>query len=333
MALTPGAEHHVSRHAHRANKAHAQAVLGDEGHCHAALPNVHRVHSHQIFGFTVLGVKVCNGAGGNGVKSGNGLQKLPLAAAGDTGNTENLTGVDREADIIKPLDTQLIVDRQIVNDQSRGHIHRIGPVDIQADAVADHHVRQGLLVGVLCGDIADVFTLAEYGHPVGYVQYLVELVGDDDEGFSVRLHVPHDLEQLIRFLRCQDCGGFIQNQNVGAAIKHLENFNGLLLGNRHIVYLLVGVDIEAVFFAKLLYLFPGLRQIQPSVQTQNDIFRGGEHIYQLEVLVNHADAIAESILGRGDGGRLSVNVDLSLIREVDAGEHIHQRCFSAAVFA
>ena len=42
-----------------------------------------------------------------------------------------------------------------------------------------------LLVGVLGGDVTDVFALAQHGHAVGHVEHLVQLVRDDDEGLAV----------------------------------------------------------------------------------------------------------------------------------------------------
>ena len=62
------------------------------------------------------------------------------------------------------------------------------------------------------------------------------------------------------------------------------------------------------------------------------LVNGGEQVHQLEVLVDHADAQVEGVLGGGDGHRLSVDVDLPLIGEIDAGEHIHQGGLAAAVF-
>ena len=51
------------------------------------------------------------------------------------------------------------------------------------------------------------------------------------------------------------------------------------------------------------------------------------------MLVDHADAEIKSILRRADDDRLSVNADFALIGEVDAGKHVHERCFAAAVLA
>ena len=198
--------------------------------------------------------------------------------------------------------------------------------------MAHHHIRQGLLVGVLGGHVTDIFALAEHRHPVGDIQHLMELVGDDDEGLTVRLHVPHDLEQLVRLLRRQDGGRLVQDQNIRAPEQYLDDLHSLLLGNGHIVDLLVGVDVKAVLIADLLDFLAGLGQVQLALKTQNDVLRGGEHIHQLEMLMDHADAIVECVLGGGDGHRLAVNIDLSLIGEVDAGKHIHQRGLAAAVF-
>ena len=113
--------------------------------------------------------------------------------------------------------------------------------------MADHHVGQGLLIGVLRLHVADVFALAEDG--------LMQLVRDDDEGFAVGLHVAHDLEQLVRLLRRENGGRLVEDQDVGAAIEHLDDLDGLLLRDGHVIDLLVGVDVKAVPVADLPDLF------------------------------------------------------------------------------
>ena len=77
-----------------------------------------------------------------------------------------------------------------------------------------------------------------------------------------------------------------------------------------------------------------LVHIQPSrlLQAQNDILGGGEHVHQLKMLMNHTDAVGERISGRTNQGFLPVDKNFAIIRKVDAGEHIHQGCFAAAVF-
>ena len=49
--------------------------------------------------------------------------------------------------------------------------------------------------------------------------------------------------------------------------------------------------------------------------------------------MNHADAVGKGILWRPDQNLLAVDEDLPLVREINAGEHIHQGRLAAAVFA
>ena len=272
-------------------------------------------------------------AGGDGIEACDGFEQFALAAACDARDAEHLACVDGEGDIIKTLDAKLVVNRQPIDDKALRDVFRLGTVDVQADRVADHHIGQRLLVGVLGGNIADVLALAQHRHAVRYVEHLMELMGDDDEGLAVRLHVAHDGEELVRFLRGEHGGGLVQNEDIRAAVEHLDDLNGLLLRNGHIVDLLIGVNVETVLVADLLDLFACFGQVELAFKAKDDILRCGEEIDKLEVLVDHADAVLERVLGGGDRHRFAMNVNLSLVGEVDAGEHVHQRGFAAAVFA
>ena len=201
--------------------------------------------------------------------------------------------------------------------------------------MTDHHIGQRLLVGILGENISDVLAFSQNRDAVRHVEHLVELVRDDDQRLAVSFHVAHDLEELVGLLRSQNRGRFVENQDVGAAIEHLDNLNRLLLRDGHVVNFLVGVDIEAVFVADFLDLAACLGKIHSAgfLQTENDVLRGGKDIDKLEMLVDHADAVGKGILRRADRHRLPMNVNLPLVGEVDAGEHVHQRRFAAAVFA
>ena len=163
----------------------------------------------------------------------------------------------------------------------------------------------------------------------------MELVGDDDERLAVGFHVAHDLEELVGLLRGQNRGRLVEDQNIRTAIEYLDDLDRLLLRDGHVVNFLVGVNVEAVFVADLLDFTGRLGDVHPAMffQTEDDVFRGGEDIDELEVLVDHADTVSKGVFRRADRNRFTVNVDLPLIGEVDAGEHVHQRCFAAAVFA
>ena len=209
------------------------------------------------------------------------------------------------------------------------------PVDVQAHRPAHHHLGELLGVGVGCVDGADVLALAEDGHPVGEGHDLVELVGDDDDGLAVGAHVAQDGEELFGLLGGKDGGGLIQNQDVRPPVEHLEDLHRLLLRHRHVVDLFAGIDVKAVLFADLLHPAGGGPEIEGPLplQAQDDVLCRGEHVHQLEVLGDHADAQGVGVLGGADGDLPPAHADVSLVWEVDAGDHVHQGGLAASVRA
>ena len=119
-------------------------------------------------------------------------------------------------------------------------VHRVRPVNVEAHGSAHHHVGELLWVGLGSGDVADVLALAQHRHAVGNLHNLVKLVGDDDDGLAVGLHIAHDLEETLGLLGRQNGGGLVENQNIGAAVEYLDNLHGLLFRDGHIVNFLIG---------------------------------------------------------------------------------------------
>ena len=183
------------------------------------------------------------------------------------------------------------------------------------------------------GHVPDILTLAQHGYAVGNRQHLVQLVRDDDDALAVGLHIAQHGEQLFRFLRRQHGGRLVKDQEVRAAEQYLHDLEGLLLRNGHVVDLLLGIDLEPVGVADLADLFRRGLEVEPALQAEHDVFCGGEHIYQLEVLMDHADAMLEGILRRADDDRFAIHQDLALVREINAGEHVHQGRLTAPVLA
>ncbi len=65
---------------------------------------------------------------------------------------------------------------------------------------------------------------------------------------------------------------------------------------------------------------------------QHHVFGHGERRHQHEMLVHHANPLANGVGGALDVDTLTVNVDFSLVRRIKPVEDIHQRAFSGAVF-
>ena len=118
-------------------------------------------------------------------------------------------------------------------------VDRLGTLDIQLDLFADHHFRQRSLAGVCGFNRADVFALAQNRNAVGNFQHFVELMGDNDDGFPILAHIAHDVKELFGFLRSQNGGRLVENQNLRTAIEHFDDFKRLLLTDAHLIDLLI----------------------------------------------------------------------------------------------
>ena len=80
-------------------------------------------------------------------------------------------------------------------------------------------------------------------------------MGDDNDRFPVGTDIAQHRKELVRFLGSQNSGGLIQDQNVSTSLENLYDLYSLLLRNRHIINLLVGINIEAVSITDLTDLF------------------------------------------------------------------------------
>ena len=60
-------------------------------------------------------------------------------------------------------------------------------------------------------------------------------MGDDDDGVALGLHPAQHGEELVDLLHRQNGGGLVEDDDPGAVAEHLDDLQGLLLGNGHIV--------------------------------------------------------------------------------------------------
>ena len=200
--------------------------------------------------------------------------------------------------------------------------------------MSDHHVRQGLRIRPTRLDSADVLALSQYGDAVADLHDLVELVGDDDDGLAVLLHVPKDLEELDRLLGGQHCSRLIQHQDVRTAEEDLDDLHGLLLRHGHVVHLHRRIDLETVAVADRLDPALDLSHVHSAfIKTENHVLGRGEDLDELVVLMDHSNAMLVGILRRPDIYLLSILEYAAFIRLIDSAEHVHQRRLSASVLS
>ena len=111
--------------------------------------------------------------------------------------------------------------------------------------------------------------------------------------FMLRMH----REELVGLLGGQHGGGLVQDQDVRAAVEHLDDLHRLLLADTTSRRSFWSGSMSKPYFsqmARTLALRPLSGRACRRPMAQDDVFGGGEHIHQLEVLVDHADAQIEA---------------------------------------
>ena len=95
------------------------------------------------------------------------------------------------------------------------------------------------------------------------------------------------------------------------------------------------INLKAVLFGQGADVALHLPHVQPQLsrKAQNDVFGRGQHVHQLKMLMNHADAQSEGVLGRADDHLAALHIDMARVRKINAGQHVHQRRLAAAVLA
>ena len=75
----------------------------------------------------------------------------------------------------------------------------------------------------------------------------------------------------------------------------------------------------------------GALYINKNVRINPYILGGGQHVYQLEVLVYHADSGVDGVLRGAEHYVFPAYLDLAAVRGVDTAEHVYQRALTGAV--
>ena len=85
-------------------------------------------------------------------------------------------------------------------------------------------------------------------------------MGDQNDGLALFAQYAQDTEEVVRLFGRQHARRLIEDQNVGAAIQRLEDFDALLLADRDVLDDGVRVDVKAVFVGQALQLLARLAQ-------------------------------------------------------------------------
>ena len=144
---------------------------------------------------------------------------------------------------------------------------------------------------------------------------------NNDHGAALVTHAAQDGEELVRFLWREHSRRLIEDQDVRASVKHLENLNRLLFTNGHVVGFFQWVNFQTIFLTEGSDFSCQRFFSQAAIffRAHDNVVLRSENIHQLEMLVDHADAERQRIMGGSDRAPLAPNVDCAAIRMVNAG--------------
>ncbi len=185
--------------------------------------------------------------------------------------------------------------------------------------------------------MADDAPVAQHDDFDADFEHFFQLVADEDDADAALQQRAHDAEQAFGLLRREHRGRLVEDQDVGFAVERLDDFDALLHADRQVFDQRVGVDFQPVllrdFEDALARRAPVEQQAARHLVAQHDVLGHGQHRHQLKMLVHHADAEPDGVVGVVDLHGLSVDEDFALVRLVQAVDQVHERAFARAVFA
>ena len=209
-----------------------------------------------------------------------------------------------ERDVVDHGDAARILDRQVLDRKLDLGRPGLALVDLQQHAAADHQFGQFLdrrLGRLACRHDG---ALPHHRHSVGDRHDLAQLVGDQDDRLALLLELLEDAEQVVRLGRRQHAGRLVEDEDFGAAIERLQDFDALLQADRQFLDDGVGVDLQPVFALQPLKLRArlgdALVEQRLALGAEDDVLDDGEVLDQHEMLVHHADAERDGVVGRLD---------------------------------
>ena len=147
-------------------------------------------------------------------------------------------------------------------------------------------------------------------------------MGDEDDGLVLALEHAQHLEQLVRLGRRQHRRRLVKHEDLGAAHQRLQDLDPLLQADRQFADDGVGIHHEAVFtpeFGELLAdRARAFGEQRPALGAEHHVFEHGERGHQHEVLMHHADAVADRFARGADPDRLAVDADFAAVGFIEA---------------
>ena len=98
---------------------------------------------------------------------------------------------------------------------------------------------------------ADDAPVPQHRDAVGDREHLAQLVGDEHDRLALVDEAADDAEELVDLARREHGRRLVEDEDVGVAEQRLQQLDALLLADREVLDLGVGVDVEPVLLAEL----------------------------------------------------------------------------------
>ena len=206
----------------------------------------------------------------------------------------------------------------------------------------DHHANE-IVVGVV-GDaaVAGGYAILQHREGVADFAHFIELVGNEQDGRTLRLELADKGEQSFGFHRSQRRRRLVHDEHADVLHQRFGDFDDLAVGDRHFANRLVEiqaaktepVDDRPRF--RFHHLPVDDRNAEPALHgkaADEQIFERRQLVDDGQFLVDDRNAGVARFARRHQGVRHTVEHDLAASRLVNPGENFHQRRFAGTVLA
>ena len=174
--------------------------------------------------------------------------RLPVAI--DAGDADNLSSMYIEAYAADLFLPHVVAHVEPVDAQDGSAALDRNPMCAQVHVAAHHEASQLLLGSLSRGDSAHDTAIAHDRDAIGKVQDLLKFVGHNDDRAALIPQSAQNREELVLFMRGEDGGRFVEDQQPGVAIEQLENLHSLLHADGQVLHLRIGIDGQMVLVAQ-----------------------------------------------------------------------------------
>ena len=209
----------------------------------------------------------------------------------DTRHRDDLAGAHHEIDALQRYAERVVGRHGEAGELEQGLAGcRTAPRLDRCDVAADHEPGEGGGGFLLWIDPRHQAPMAQDRRVVAEAFDLFQAMGDVEECAAFAGQALQGDEELTRFLRRQDRGGFVQDQQARLLQKAAHDLDALAFAHREIRHERVGPKRQTVVGGDLLDPPRERRQVPLPLQGKRDVLRDGQRIEQREVLKHHADA-------------------------------------------